>query len=281
MNPVVTPGDSGKPGIDYATVQMDNIGKSHVYGQLAHPAGPGKFPAVLVLQWAGGPYPLQKSWVVDRAAAGWLALDIEPHDVPGHMPAEFYAALPALIKQYNTIYDDDRDRCYFLRMYLGAYRAVEYLAQRPEWNGKVMLAFGASMGGQQSIAVAGLNPRITHVVVEVPAGADAHAVQHGRAAGYPNWDVSRPRVAATASYFDTVNFAPRIHAHTLFAFGFVDTVCPPSGDWTVFNQLGGPKEAVPLIDAPHNNFATEEQQRPFYQRSQAWLDALVRTGDAP
>lgn len=274
-HPVITPGDSGKAGVWYATVQLDNINKSHVYGQIAKPDRPGKFPAMLISQWAGGPYPLQKAWVTERAAQGWLAFDIEPHDVPGDMPQAFYDALPALIKQYNTIYDDDRDRCYFLRMYLGVYRAIDYLASRPDWDGKILLAYGASMGGQQSLAGAGLNPRVTDVIVEVPAGADADAALHGRAEPYPFWNVRNFRVARTGLYFDTINFAPRIHARTLLGMGFVDTVCPPASTWTAYNLISGPKEVVPLVYAPHNNTATMEQQQPFFEREHVWMAALV------
>src|SRR5258708_16204625 len=79
----------------------------------------------------------------------------------------------------------------------------------------------------------------------------------------------------TALYFDTVNFASRIKATCLVSMGFVDTTAPPVGIWTAFNQIRGPKEAVPLVDAPHNNFATAEQQRPYAVRSKEWLAALV------
>ncbi len=279
--PALKPGESEREGVDYATLILKNIERSHVYGQLAKPARAGKFPAVLILQWAGGPYPLQKSWVTERAAEGWLALNIEPHDVPGDQSPEFYAALPAMIKSYNTIYNDDRDRNYFLRMYLGAYRAADYLASHPDWDGKTFLVMGTSMGGQQSLAVAGLHPRITHVIVHVPAGADANAALHGRAAGYPNWDASNPKVMATARYFDTVNFASRITATSLVSIGFIDNVCPPAGIWTAFNQIRGPKQAVPLVDAAHNHQATPEQQRAYTEREKAWRDALVAGRPAP
>ncbi|ACB73776.1 acetylxylan esterase [Opitutus terrae] len=276
VEPALKNGESGRDGVEYATIRMNNIDGSHVYGQLAKPAREGKFPALLMLQWAGGPYPLQKPWVVDHAAEGWLALNIEPHDVPGDMPKEFYDALPAMIKSYNTIYNDSRDRNYFLRMYLGAYRAVDYLAGRPDWDGRTLLVTGTSMGGQQSLAVAGLHPQITHVIVHVPAGADANAALHGRSEGYPNWDRTNPKVMETARYFDTVNFAPHIKARSLVSLGFLDRVCPPAGIWTAFNLIAGPKEVVPLVEAAHNHQSTPEQQRAYYDRSKAWMDALVK-----
>ncbi len=280
-NAVITPGKSGRPGVVYWTVRLDNIGGAHVYGQLAKPAREGKFPALLVLQWAGGPYPLQPSWVTDRAAAGWLVLNVEAHDVPGDLPPDFYAALPTLIKNYASIGNTDRDRSYFLQMYLGDCRAVDYLASLPDWDGRTLVLLGTSMGGQQSLCVAGLESRVTHVIVNEPSGCDADGSLHGRKAGYPNWDPSDPRVMATALYFDSVNFAPRIRATCLVAMGFVDETAPPVGIWIAFNQVPGRKEAAPMIDSPHNHLATAEQQRPFTERSAAWLAALARGAEAP
>jgi len=277
--PVITPGESGKVGVEYATIRLNNIDGSHVYGQLAKPAREGKFPAVLVMQWAGI-YPLQKSWAVDRAAEGWLVLNIEAHDLPGDMPQAFYDALPALIKNYNSIYNDDRDRNYFLRMFLGDYRALEYLASRPDWDGKILVATGTSQGGMQSFAVAGLNPKVTHLIVEVPAGSDSNAVLHGRHESYPNWDSTKPKVMQTALYFDPVNFAPHIHATCLVSMGFIDNISAPTSVWTTFNQIAGPKEVVPLVYAAHNHQSTLEQKKPFADRSAEWLKLLVR-GEQP
>lgn len=273
--PVVTPAASGNPAVQYATIRLNNINGAHVYGQLARPKGPGKHPAMLILQWASPPYPLQRAWVMDRAAEGWIALNVEPHDVPGNLPSAFYAALPQMIKEYRTIYDDDRDRNYFLAMYLGDYRALDYLTSLPEWDGKTLVVTGTSMGGQQSLCVAGLYPRVTHVVVHEPAGADSNAVPHGRAGGYPNWNPDNPKALATGLYFDTVNFAPHIKARCLVSVGFVDQTAVPVGVWTAFNQIAGPKEIVPLIDAPHNNLATDAQQQPYLMRSRMWFNALV------
>ena len=280
LDAVVTPGDSGREGVDYATFRLDNVGGAHVYGQLAKPARPGKFPALVIFQWASPPYPLQKPWVTDHAAAGWLALNVEPHDVPCDLPAAFYAALPAMLKSYQNIYDDDRDRNYFLQMYLGDCRALDYLKTRPDWDGKTIVLMGTSMGGQQSLCVAGLDPQVTGVIVDEPAGCDADAALHGRFASYPNWNVQNPRVAVTALYFDPVNFAPRIRARCLVAMGFVDETAAPTGIWAAFNLIPGPKEAAPMVDSPHNNHATPAQQLPYTERSAAWLAALVR-GEVP
>ena len=282
---VVTPGESGRPDVEFVTIRMNNVGGAHIYGQLARPARPGEkgdgvaFPALLILQWASPPYPLQRQWVTDYAAQGWLALNVEPHDVPADMPQAFYDALPQLLKDYRLIGRRNRDDSYFLRMYLGDYRAARYLASRPDWDGKTLVVMGTSMGGQQGFAVAGLDLQVTALIANVPAACDMLGPLHGRAAPYPAWDVDQPDVRRTAGYFDAVNFAPRIRAPSLVSMGVIDETTPPAGIWAAFNELPGRKEAVPLVDSPHNHMATPEEVLPYVRRSAAWLEALARGGD--
>jgi cephalosporin-C deacetylase-like acetyl esterase/lysophospholipase L1-like esterase len=278
-NAVLTSGESGKTDVEYATIQMDQINGTHVYGQLAKPKKDGKFPALVIFQWASPPYPLQKPWVTDRAAEGWLTLNIEPHDVLPDQPKAYYDALPQAIKNYQSIGNDDRDKSYFLQMYLADYRAVEYIAGRPDWDGKTLVVMGTSMGGQQSLCVAGLHPKITHVIVNEPSGCDTNGALHGRQSGYPNFPSGNPKIMETALYFDAVNFAPHIHARSLVAMGFVDTIAPPAGIWTAFDQIEGPKESAPMIDSPHNNLATSAEQRPYTRRSAEWLKTLAQGGE--
>ena len=277
-NPVLTPHDAGVANIDYATIRMDNINGSHIHGQFAKPSRPGKFPALVIFQWASPPYPLQKDWVVSRAAEGWLTLNIEPHDVLPDQPPAYYQALPDAIKHYESIGNNDRDKSYFLRMYLGDYRAIDYITSRPDWDGKTLVVMGISMGGQQSLCVAGLHPQITHLIVDVPAGCDTNGPLHGRQSSYPNFPADDPKVMETALYFDAVNFAPRIRATSLVAMGFVDTISAPAGIWTAFNQIPAPKEVVPMVESPHNHQATPEQHRGYTERSAEWLNTLVKGG---
>src|SRR5438067_13106841 len=138
---------------------------------------------------------------------------------------------------------------------------------------------GTGMGGQQAFAVAGLNPRITALIANVPAACDLLGPLTGWAAPYPNWDVDRADVRRTAGYFDAVHFAPRIRARALVSMGFIDETTPPAGIWAAFNQLPGLKEAVPLVESPHNHLATPDQVRRYVERYTALFVVLDRCGD--
>ncbi len=187
MNPKLEVADGGKPNVDYFKVTLDNIRGSHIRGQIARPKQGDKFPAMLIVQWAGV-YPLQKSWATDRAAEGWLVLNINAHDLPIDESQQFYtdqAAGP--LKDYPAIDNDDRETSYFLRMYLSCFRAAQYLAERPDWDGHTLVVAGGSQGGLQSIVTAALHPKITAVMAEVPAGCDLNGPVASRLPGWPMW----------------------------------------------------------------------------------------------
>src|ERR1043165_7060197 len=68
-NPKLERADAKKSDVEFFEVTLDNIRGSKVRGQLARPQQGAKFPAMLIVQWAGV-YALQKQWVTDRAAEG-------------------------------------------------------------------------------------------------------------------------------------------------------------------------------------------------------------------
>ena len=269
VEPVLTPMPTTQPGVKLFRVRLDSVG-SHVQGYLAMPDRPGKLPALIIYQWAGV-YALQPQWATNRAAEGWLTLDVDSHDLP---PAQ----ATGVSIEYQAIGDRSRDTSYFLDMYLRDTRALQYIRSSPRWDGRTVVLTGTSMGGQQSLVTAGLNPgKVTAVLVNEPSGADSNGNLHGRREGYPVWDSGDPQVMRTALYFDTVNFAPHITAATLIAMGFIDTTAPPAGIWTALDEIRGPGEAVPMIESEHNNL-TPDKQDAWLKRSEEVLATIVHGG---
>jgi cephalosporin-C deacetylase len=272
INPVLTRTETTREGIEFYTVKLDSVG-SQVQGYLAKPAREGKFPAIIQYQYAGV-YALNQASSQDRAAEGWLAFNVDSHDIPPTEGQQQHPALNGYQSQGNT----DRETSYFLKMYLRDARAVDYIKTRPDWDGKTIVFQGTSMGGQQSLATAGLRPNdVTAVIINVPSGANIDGSQHGRAAGYPNWGTTNPRVAATAPYFDVINFAPRIKAPVVAAMGFIDTTSPPVGIWAALNQIPVPHEAIPMIESDHDHI-TPEKQGAWAARSKEVRDLILKGG---
>ena len=279
-------GDGGKPGVKFSKITLDNINRTHVQGEIARPATGDKFPAILQLQYAGV-YALQKSSVTNFAAQGWLAMDIEAHDIPIDKDAAFYKDLSnGPLQNYWMIGNDDRDKSYYLRMYLGCVQSLHYLRSRPDWDGKTVVLTGLSQGGQQTLSLAGLCPdEVSAAVTMVPAACDLWAPSIGRAAGFPNWWVQTwggrdaEKVHETSKYFDPVNFAMRIKCPVLVAYGLHDDLAPPTSVMAAVNQIKSPKEVVPLALSGHQG--ENNTQQPFYERMYgSWLPTLAK-GSAP
>ena len=284
MHPKLDPADGGKPNVDYFRISMDNIRGSRIRGQLARPQQGDKLPAMLIVQWAGV-YPLQKGWVTERAAQGWLVLNVNAHDLPIDEPQSFYNEQNAgPLKDYPAIGNGDRETSYFLRMYLSCYRAAQYLAERSDWDGRTLVVTGGSQGGLQSLVTAGLHPQVSAVLACVPAGCDLNGPLAGRLPGWPMWywktqGKDEAQVRRAAGYYDVVNFASRVKCPVLIGAGLIDTTCPSPGVFAAYNQLTGPKEIVVLPFGEHGE--KQGSHGPYYARFNAWSQALVRGQPAP
>jgi cephalosporin-C deacetylase len=271
INAVLTPVETDVPGVEMSMFALDALG-SKAHGYLAKPAKDGRFPAILQLQYAGV-YALNARAAALRAAEGWLILNVDAHD---KLPSDPSGNIP---RDYQTIGNTDREKSYFLNMYLRDSRVLDYLLTRPDWDGKTIVLAGGSMGGQQSLALAGLRPKeITAALVCVPAGADTNGDLHGRKSGYPFWPPDNADAMKTALYFDPVNFALGIKAPVLVGIGFIDTISPPAGIWTALNQITVPKEALPMIESEHDNF-TPDKEHACPTRTKEILDNLVKGGE--
>ena len=284
VNPVLEPGPSVKPDTDYFKLTMDGFRGTKIHGQLARPKRDGRFPALLIVQWAGV-YPLDKWWATLPAGEGFLVLNISAHDLPIDEPPDFYRAqADGPLKNYTAIGKDDREQCYFLRMYLSAYRAADYLTQRSDWDGTNLVVTGTSQGGLQTIMLAGLHPRVTAAMANVPAGCDQSGILAGNACGWPalaTWlkGDEQKRVLAVSRYFDCMNFAPNIKCPLLVSAGMIDETCPPSGVFATVNQTKGPREIVVLPLSDHQG--KNNTQKPMMDRMSAWRQAVLKGQPLP
>ena len=77
---------------------------------------------------------------------------------------------------------------------------------------------------------------------------------------------------------DTVNFARRIKSPVLAGMGFIDTIPPPAGIWTMLNQIPGPKEPLPMVESEQDNL-TPLKGRACPERMRKILDLVVKGGE--
>ncbi len=223
-----------------------------VTGYLALPKGaqPKSLPAVL---WVHGAGVRSSSLPAALAGArdGFLSMDINAHGLPNGKPEEFYKGLAAgELKDYRTEGNLSRDTVYFRGMFVRLQRALDYLASRPEWNGKTLAVVGHSQGGYQALAAGGLDPRVTLIGAGVPAGCDHSGMKADRISGWPKLVALEkngspvPASLEAARYVDGVNFATRYKGAAIVSVGFIDRTCPPTSVYAAYNALTGPKSMV-------------------------------------
>jgi cephalosporin-C deacetylase len=124
INPSMTPIQSDIPGVEESMFALDAMG-SKVHGYVAKPAREGRFPAIVQLQYAGI-YALDPHWAAQRASDGWLVINVDAHD---KLPSDPAGDIP---KSYVAVGNTDREKSYFLHMYLRDSRALDYLLTRPD-----------------------------------------------------------------------------------------------------------------------------------------------------
>jgi cephalosporin-C deacetylase-like acetyl esterase len=256
--------DSCTSAVDVYQVSVRTLGSrgpvpSRIYGILCEPKAPGHYPAVLKVPGAGvRPY----FGDPDLAAKGVIVLEIGIHGIPVNLAKEVYDQLYAAgLNGYWGFNFDDKDKFYYHRVYLGCVRCNDFLTSLPNWDGKHLLVMGASQGGQLTIVTAGLDPRVTGLSATHPAFCDVSAELHGRAGGWPHPFMPLPGGAAspqatpakiaTATYYDTVNFAKRVHVPGYYNWGYNDETCPPTAAYAAYNVITAPKTLGLTLELGH------------------------------
>ncbi len=242
-----------------------------VRGYFARPKGAGarSCPAILFLRAAG----VSGDWC--RASvrnAVWLAkqygaivVDINAHGMLNGQPQEYYRNLEqGELRNYWTQGNNDREKFYFVGMYMRLLRAIEFLAGQEAWDGTHLVTIGESQGGGQALAAAGLDKRVSAVVALVPAMCDFAGPVVNRVGGWPmpiGADVESEgakKVIDAVRYCDNVNLAARSPAETLIFVGLIDTTCSPAGIFATYNRLPGNKRIVAYPHKLHNSLPKED-----------------------
>lgn len=252
LDPVLAPVEQAEEEIECFDVQIPCLGGAPVSGYLGLPksAQPKSLPAILWVHGAGVRSSVLAN-AVKGAQWGMLSMDINAHGIPNGQPDTFYGDLSdGRLKDYRQAGRESLDTVYFRGMFLRLVRALDFLASRPEWDGKHLIVIGHSQGGGQALAAGGLDPRVTLVASGVPAICDHSGRAVGRVNGWPKLvptqEDGRPESQSlqVARYVDAVNFASRCKAETVMSVGFIDITCPPSTCYAAYNCLQGPKEMI-------------------------------------
>lgn len=215
-------------------------------GYVAYPkkAKKGTLPIYVHFHAAGvnRPHvPARAKEVLDMAKKGCIALDINAHGILDDQDEAYYRELDrGELKQYERRDFTGVEDYYFHNMYLRDVRALDYAVTLPLWDGKRILLQGGSQGGGQSLAVAGIFGKVSHVCVIYPAITDTGASLDGRR---PGWPASvNSRYAGTElgqgmmAYHDAAILASLFTGALHIEAGNIDTVQDPAAVTAAYNN---------------------------------------------
>lgn len=228
---------------------------SRIYGILAVPKKPGKYPAILRVPGAGiRPY----EGDVRNAGRGVITFEIGIHGIPVNLDPQVYSNLmAAALSSYWETRMNNRDAFYYKRVYLGCIRAVDFIFSMPEFNGTDIAVTGGSQGGALAIVTAGLDKRIRYLAPQYPALCDFSGYLNKRAGGWPHYFRNReprPGEVETLNYYDVVNFARRVTVPGYYTWGFNDITCPPTSMYSAYNVVSAPRELHLYQETGHWTF---------------------------
>lgn len=250
---------TSEANVYHISFQNDRPG-SRIYGILAMPKKPGKYPAILKVPGAGiRPYsgdPL-------TARRGFIVLEIGIHGLPVNLDPQVYSDLNGgALAGYNSIKMNDPNTHYYKRVYTGCVRAVDFIYSLPEFNGTDVAVTGGSQGGALTIVTAGLDSRIKYAAALYPALCDHTGYLNKRAGGWPHYfrdTEPKPGEVETLGYYDVVNFARRIRVPGYYTWGFNDITCPPTSMYSAYNVIKAPKELHLYQETGHWTFPEQTE----------------------
>ena len=255
-------------------------GGARVYGYLSMPkdaSATKRYPVRIQVPGAG-----KGAWTNNMAGApDAICMLLTVHDFapPFDLSAlrkRHDALSQTLSARYGTPYYDlagiakSREEYYFYRVILGANRAVNWLASRPEADLSSFTYSGTSQGGGFGFYLLGLNRHFTRGVMYVPALTDIMGYRAGRRSGWPQPIENHPQLDAsmldaTLPYFDGAQLIRHSRAEIYCEIGLIDTTCPPSAVWASLNNAKG-KKTVNCVPYRTHAWPSGDRRQPWEQK---------------
>ncbi len=158
---------------------------------------------------------------------------------------------------------DAPDKLLYRSIFLDAVQMARVVRGFEETDPTRMATRGGSQGGALSIACAALDPSITRCVSAFPFLSDykriwemdllkdAYAELRTFLRTQDPTHQRSEEIFTTLGYIDIHHLAPRIRADVLMGISLSDTICPPSTQFAVFNNLSCKKDRIIYPDFGH------------------------------
>ena len=255
------------PNVECFHLFYTGVGGARIHAKLLRPANaPSPHPAVLLFHGYTGD---SGDWFdkLGYVAAGFTvaALDCRgqaglSEDIGGVTGNTLHGQI---IRGLNDALQGSPEKLLFRQIFLDAAQLARIVMEMPDVDADRVGITGGSQGGALTVACAALEPHIKRAAPLFPFLSDYMRV----------WEMDQAKDAYTElqeyfrhsdpmhkleatvfeklGYIDIQFLAHRVQAEVLWGIGLMDTVCPPSTQFAVYNKLTSPKEMVIYPDFGH------------------------------
>ncbi|MCC6399094.1 MAG: acetylxylan esterase [Bacteroidetes bacterium] len=237
----------------YEYIDFRNVDNKRFYFLMTQPKVPGKYQIQFRIPGAG----IYKRHVPLTTKPGTICVEVSIHDFPINQSTawyeevipRYYRLINGKKERYDKWDNHDRERYYYNSVILGLWRTLDIACEEPNADMSRVVVTGGSQGGGLSLALGGLDRRISYLNIKYPVFCDhtAGIREPGRQPGWPRVldVVERPELLPdairTSAYYDNCNFARFVTAPVFIAQGFNDRVCPPGGTYAAVSLIRSPK----------------------------------------
>lgn len=246
-------------------LRFTGVGGARVYAKYLRPTRiPEPHPAILMFHgYSGnsGDWGDKLAWV----AQGFSVAALDVRGQGGRSEDRSVTRGNTLNGHIIRGLEDGPEALLFRKVFLDTAQLARIVMGFAEVDESRVGATGGSQGGALTVAAAALEPRIAMAAPTFPFLADYRRVwemdldvdAYAELREYLRlFDPTHARIEDMfnrLAYIDVQNLAPRIGARILWACGLMDTVCPPSTQFAVYNKITAPKEMIIYPDFGHEN----------------------------
>jgi cephalosporin-C deacetylase len=168
-----------------------------------------------------------------------------------------------IIRGLNDALQGSPEKLLFRQIFLDTAQLAGIVMDMPDVDAKRVGVTGGSQGGALTVACAALEPRIRRAAPLYPFLSDYMRVwemdqakdAYQELQEYFRHSDPMHKLEAAAfeklGYIDIQFLAPRIQAEVLWGIGLMDTICPPSTQFAVYNKITTPKKIMIYPDFGH------------------------------
>lgn len=261
------PADFQAPGVECFHLYFTGVGGARIHAKLLRPLNAEKpQPAILMFHGYTGnagdwsdklAYVAQGYTVAALDCRGQGGQSEDNSSVIGNT---YHGQI---IRGLDDALNGKPEKLLFRQLFLDTAQLAKNVMEMPDVDPDRVAATGGSQGGALTVACIALEPRIKLAAPFYPFLSDYKRVwqmDQGEEAYKelreyfrffdPNHE-KEDKIFEMLGYIDIQNLAPRIKTNILWAIGLMDTVCPPSSQFAVYNKIKSQKSMVFYPDYAH------------------------------